>query len=91
MILSPKEKFQQSQIRTSEWAQLTATPIFDEACNSALLQMLSNLPSEADQAYGSHMQVVGAQNLIRILKTIHEPSQIKAEAKIQGLNYQAGV
>jgi hypothetical protein len=39
----------------------------------------------------SHYQMMGAQKFVRILKTIHEPTQQTTEAKVKGLNYQAGV
>ena len=68
MILSPKEKFQQSQIRTGQWAQVVGNPIFDEAIDSSLLQLLGTMPDDA----ASHYQMMGAQKFVRILKTIHE-------------------
>jgi len=95
VIKSPREKFQSSQIRTGQWSQLVANPIFDEACDSALLQLLQTLPSdgafEIQKPYSSHMQMVGAQNLIRILKTLHETTQEPKKTTQQGLNYNEGV
>jgi hypothetical protein len=87
MILSPKEKFQQSQIRTSQWAQALAMPVFDEAIDSSLLQLLGSMPEDA----ASHYQMMGAQKFVRILKTIHEKQTETIEKKFEKLNYQAGV
>ena len=87
MILSPKEKFQQSQIRTGQWAQLVANPIMDEAIDCSLLQLLGTMPDDA----ASHYQMMGAQKFIRILKTIHEKPQETTQQKTDRLNYQAGV
>ena len=87
MILSPKEKFQQSQIRTGQWEQLVGNPIMDEAIDSSLLQLLGSMPDDA----ASHYQMMGAQKFIRILKTIHEKPQETTQQKTDRLNYQAGV
>jgi len=87
MIKSPKEKFQLSQIRTGQWSQLVANPIFDEACDAALLQLLIGMPTDA----ASHYQMMGAQSLVHILKTLHETTSEPKKPTVQGLNYQAGV
>jgi len=87
MILTPKEKFQQSQIRTSQWAQALQMPVMDEAIDSSLLQLLGTMPDDA----ASHYQMMGAQKFVRILKTIHEKPQETTQQKTDRLNYQAGV
>lgn len=87
MIKSPKEKFQSSQVKTSQWSQIVGSALFDEVCDAALLQLLMSMPTDA--AY--HYQMMGAQSLVRILKTIHETDQETKQPTIQGLNYQAGV
>jgi len=94
MIKSPKEKFQSSQIRTGQWANVVSTPIFDEACDAALLQLqesrwVANITSQGAADY--HQQMMGAQSLIFTLKTLHETTQEPKKETRQGLNYQAGV
>jgi hypothetical protein len=91
MIKSPKEKFQSSQIRTGQWEQIVSNHIFDEACDVALLQMQHNLPPIKEEAFESHMKMVGAQDFLRTLKTLHETTQEPKKETRQGLNYQAGV
>ncbi len=87
MIKSPKEKFQQSQIRTTQWDQVANSPIFNEAIDSSLLQMLSVMPDSVE----SHYRMAGAQAFVRILKTIHEKPEESIEKQFDKLNYQAGV
>jgi len=91
MIPSPKEKFQLSQVKTANWAVVTANPIFDEACDIALLQMLHQQPATQELAAAMHLEIVGAQRFARILKTIHEAPDKETYQKTQSLNYQAGV
>lgn len=93
MIKSPRQKFLASKVR-GEWEKITETAAFEQACDYALLLMQGQLPSGTGYpqvAADSQMQMVGAQNFVRILKVIHEPEQEPAQAKTQGLNYQAGV
>ena len=87
MIKSPKEKFQSSQIRTGQWGNIVTSPIFDEACDAALLQLLIGMPTDA----ASHYQMMGAQSLVHILKTLHETTQEPKKQTQQGLNYNEGV
>lgn len=94
MIKTAKEKFQSSQPRCDQWEQIVANRIFDEACDAALLHMqasrwVANVTPQG--AADSHQQMMGAQDLIFILKTIHETAQEPAKKAFQGLNYNAGV
>ncbi len=90
MIKSPKEKFLASKVR-QEWEKITETQAFEQACDYALLQMLGKMPRNLELSADAHMQMVGAQNFIHTLKTIHETTQEPPKPTSQGLNYNAGV
>ncbi len=87
MIKSPKEKFLASKVR-QEWEKITETQAFEQACDYALLHMLSTNSAEP---YDRHQLMIGAQQLVRTLKTIHEITQESPKPTSQGLNYNAGV
>lgn len=87
MIKSPKEKFQSSQVKTGQWEQIVANPLFSEAIDCSLLQLLGTMPEDA----ASHYQMMGAQKFVRILQTIHETTKEPKTIIPQSLNYQAGV
>ena len=93
MIKSPKEKFQSSQIRTGQWGNIVTSPIFDEACDVALLQMQENVSAGyvTQFAADAYQQIQGALQVVRILKTLHETTQEPKKTEQKGLNYQAGV
>jgi len=95
MIKSPKEKFQSSQIRTGQWGNIVTNPIFDEACDAALLEMIETMPYVSLTAQGDvecRHQLVGAQSIIKILKKLHEiTTEEPKKTNPQRLNYQAGV
>jgi len=90
MIKSPREKFITSPARL-QWEQVTMSEPFQLACDYALLQMQTEMPAAQETSFQSHQQMVGAQTLIRILKTIHEVKEKPQTKTQQGLNYQAGV
>ncbi len=88
MIKSPKEKFIASaQQSFRQWDDILKNPIFDRACDYSLIHMLSVQPDSVE----SHYRMAGAQQFVRILKSIHEFDQEPPKPTSQGLNYQAGV
>ena len=94
MIKSPKEKFQSSQIRTGQWGNIVTSPIFDEACDHALLEMMATMPlrqSDIQHDANCNQQMSGAWQIVKILKTLHETTQEPKKTEQKGLNYQAGV
>lgn len=89
---SAKETFCHSPHRAAH-ERTVQTESFQTACDYALLQLLSEMPSAPDPQRGwdSHSQMCGARRIIQILKTLHEPVKNPVAPKIDRLNPEAGV
>jgi len=90
MIKSPKEKFQSNPLCKIH-ADIATSEAFGTACDYALLQMQTEMPHDPLLGHDSHTKMVGAQRIVQILKTIHEPQE-ETKPKVQrSLNYNEGV
>lgn len=90
-----REQFQTSGKPLALAKLLAADPEFENVCNYALLQLQSELPvnaqvgSATDPYVGldANAQMHGAQRIVQILQTIHQPVKEPATPKKDRLNY----
>jgi hypothetical protein len=74
---TPKELFQATPY-FRDFQALIANASFEPACQAALAEMISNLPSQVpDLARGwdSYLQILGARAFIDQLSRLHEPPE----------------
>lgn len=96
MNRTPKEKFQASSHRLAH-EQVVMTDAFQAACDYSLLQLQGELHADpnksvdVNQSADFHAQMVGAQRVLAILKTIHELPEYEVKPGRPILNYKAGV
>ena len=91
---TPRESFLLTG-KADEFKKIAASDAFEPACNHALLQLLSEMPSNTmpslptDPYVGldANAQMVGARRVLEILKTISEPVQPPTTKKRETLNY----
>lgn len=71
-----REAFLQSSAK-ADFAKMAETISMDTALEYALLVYLEEMPAETDPnaAWGSHCRVIGARDVLRILRTIHLPQE----------------
>lgn len=71
--------------------QIVLTPEFQTACDYALLEFAQRQPQAKDPSHGwdSHSQLVGAREVLEILKALHEPTTTKTGTREPSLNYKA--
>lgn len=71
-----REAFFQSTAKT-EFAKMAETATMDSALEYALLVYLEELPFESDpnSAWGAHCRVIGARDVLKILRSMHLPQE----------------
>lgn len=91
---TPKESFQVSG-HSVAFAKLVSSESFDVACDYALLQMQSDMPSNTmpglptDMLVGfdANARMQGAARVLNILKTLHEVPKPPTQPKTDKLHY----
>jgi hypothetical protein len=86
--MNARERFQQSN-HVKALADITANPSFESGADYAMLVLLEEQPEGNDpsKAWDCHSQMVGAQKLLAILKTLHIPIEKPATTKRDTLHY----
>jgi hypothetical protein len=91
---SPRQRFQVSG-HAKAFSALVASESFEPACDYALLELQSQLPStctpglptDPHLAIDANSQIHGAARVLEILKHLHEPSKSDVTPKRNSLHY----
>lgn len=94
--MTPKEKFKPL---SGEWQKVLASPLFDAACDAAMLTLANEVPHtktpgmpiDAIASVHQDGQLTGARRLLEILRTLHVPEEAPQPRPLRKLNYEAGV